>query len=576
MTELIAISLGGSYGKGSPIDNDFKISWALHETIDVSSSLPITTGTPVDTGIKYQYEHGSFKSFFINGGLVWDRLDELNSSVKGIKAGIKINPSVNSGYSWDRLDELHSSVLGVKSGTTPVETDGKFEFNLVDVQYDKPNPNLQYRYLPTSDFVIGSELVTFTTDFIQPVDLTAIRTRLSPVGSGTQFPWSRTRIVDIYQALNYGYSINNFLVGGSVRTDYPVDDDAINPPVDPPTVAEVVRIVNIVNVVKLPERTPIDFVDFTLATDLDSIAWVVNFTIGSQASLDILKPTGLTTVEVEINVNGELFVCFIGRTKTVISADPSGMPKKSWKCTGWSAIKTLAHPYTKKRSHTETSSSTPSGLLNDELTGTGVTGAWNSVSWTIPANVFTYLEKSPLAAIAELAESVGAVVIPHASDKSLTIEPYYPVSPWDWDITTADYNMNETEFYSMDTEWIPKQAPDSIYVYGEETGGVAVKCVKNGTAGILTLPTVVNKYITDTVAGTERGRIEVAKAAFKEIIPVTTYVDATDGIIKPQSLLSITPLSGSTWKGMVIGTSISIKRVGTAVVQALQIERHYD
>ncbi len=576
MTELIATSLGGPYEEADIVDFNTEIKWGIHELLDVPNSLPITQGESVESDFGISYEHGSFKSFFIQSGLGWDSLDELNTPTTGIRAGTIVKAASNNSYRWDSLDELNTPVLAVRTGTSSVDSSGTYSFYMVDLNFNKPNPDLEYRYLPTSDFSIDSELVSFTPNFTEPLDLTKIKTRLSPVDSGTEFPWGRTQVVDIYQALNYGYSINNFLVGGSVRTDYPVDDDAINPPVDPPTVAGVIRLVNVINVVKLPERTPIDFVDFTLASDLDSIAWVVNFTIGSQASLDILKPTGLTTVEVEISINGEIFVCFIGRTKTLISADASGMAKKSWKCTGWSSIKRLSHPYTNKRSHTETSSSTPAGLVNDESTGTGFTATWNSVSWTIPANVFSYLEKSPLAAITELAESVGAVIIPDAQNQSFTIEPYYPVSPWDWDVTTADYDLNETEFYSMDTEWLPKEAPDSIYVYGEETGGVAVKCVKSGTAGTLTLPTVVNKYITDTIAGTERGRVEVAKNAFKEIIPVTTYVDATDGIIKPQSLLSITPISGTTWKGMVVGTSISIKRVGTAVVQALRIERHYD
>jgi len=334
--------------------------------------------------------------------------------------------------------------------------------------------------------------------------------------------------------------------------------------------------VNIVNIVKLPERTPIEFVDFTLATDLDSIAWTVNFTIASQTSLDILKPVGLTTVEVEININGELFVCFIGRTATSLSVDDSGMKKNSWKCVGWSKTKLLSHPYTRKRSFTETSDSTPAGLINDELSGTSFTASWNSVNWTIPANVYSYLEKAPLAAIAELAESVGAVIIPDPTNNSFTVEKYYPTSPWNWAITAPDFNLSETEFYTINTEWLPKESPDSIFVYGEETGGAAVKCVKTGTAGVLTLPTVINKYITDTVAGTERGRIEVAKNGYKEIIPVTTYVDPVDGIIKPRSLLEITTSAGETWKGMVIGTSINIKRQGTAVIQSLNIERHYD
>ena len=45
------------------------------------------------------------------------------------------------------------------------------------------------------------------------------------------------------------------------------------------------------------------------------------------------------------------------------------------------------------------------------------------------ANVFSYFDKAPLAAIAELAESVGAVVKPDRTGKSFSVVPRYSVSP---------------------------------------------------------------------------------------------------------------------------------------------------
>ncbi len=89
------------------------------------------------------------------------------------------------------------------------------------------------------------------------------------------------------------------------------------------------------------------------------------------------------------------------------------------------------------------------------------------------------------------------------------------------------------------------------------------------------MPDVVDKHITDTIAGTERGRIEVAKAGHKEIIPVTTYVDE-NGIIMPFELLEINEAGGGSWRGMVVKTAISYARLGNALVQSLDIERHYD
>jgi len=386
--------------------------------------------------------------------------------------------------------------------------------------------------------------------------------------------WGRVGTVDIAKSLNYGYSINNFIVGGSTNTDYLIDEEATIPPPEPPPIHEVITFVNVINVVVLPERTAINFTNLTLATDIDSVAWVLNLDVADQVSLDLIKPQGLTVKEVEVDVNGLKFVMFIGRTSTSLKADENGKTVRRIKCTGWSTVKKLSYPYSAKRSHVETSSATPSGLLVGELSGTGFTGTWNSVSWTIPADVFGYIDKTPLAAISELAQSVGAIIVPDLTTGAFTVEPRYPISPWDWSTAVPDRILNEASFFSMDTEWIPAESPDSIYVYGEEKG-VGVKCVRNGTAGLITLPDVVDKHITDTIAGTERGRIEVAKNGHKENIPVTTYVDE-NGIIMPQMLVEVNAVGGGVWYGMVTGVALSLKRNGNAIVQSVQIERHYE
>lgn len=431
-------------------------------------------------------------------------------------------------------------------------------------------------YDSNSDFNIGSELMGFTGDFVKPIDYSNLKTPASPVGNQGSLPWSRPYVIDIDKSLTYGYSVNNFLVNGSVDGRYDIDEDALPiPPPPPPEPIEVISFVNVINIVTLPERTPIDFDNLTLATDLDSVAWVVNFDVINQATVASIKPQGLTVKYVEIDINGDKFEVFIGRTSTSVGADSTTRKTvRRTKCTGWSAVKQLTYPYSPKRSHTETTVETPAGILARELTGTGFTGVWGSPSWSLPAGVFSYLEKAPLAAISELAQSVGGVIVPDDIGKGFSVQPRYPVSPWDWSITTPDLNLHELNFFTMDTEWVPAESPDSIYVYGEEKG-VGVKCVKSGEAGTKTLPTIVDKHITDTIAGTERGRIEVAKNGFKEIIPITTYVD-NGGVTKPRTLVKVTAADDSEWFGMVTGVQVSLKRNGNALVQSLQIERHYE
>lgn len=462
------------------------------------------------------------------------------------------------------VTKTSSSVMLNQDVTTTDVTRNKFEW------LDSPTDCDYYNVIPSIDN--SYQLVHRGVHLLLEYD--NLITPLSPVGSVTNTPWELPNSVDIDKSLTYGYSINNFLVGGSTDTNYPVDEAAVNPPEPPPVAGEVITFVNVINVVVLPERTPISFTNLSLSIDLDSIAWVFNFDIADQASLNLIKPQGAVVKEVEIDINGEKFVVFIGKTSTSTSATDTGGVQRRIKCTGWSATKQLTYPYSSKKSHTENSSSTPSGILNSELTGTGFTGTWDSPSWTLPANVFNYIDKAPLAAISELVLSIGSIIVPHPVDKSFSVKPRYPISPWNWSTATPDLYMSESQFFTIDTEWVPAESPDSIYVYGEEQG-VGVKCVKQGTAGLVTLPTIVDKHITDVVAGAERGRIEVSRNGFKEIIPITTYLSET-GIIMPHMLIEVTDSLGGTWRGMVIGVSLTIKRVGNAIVQSINVERHYD
>lgn len=402
-------------------------------------------------------------------------------------------------------------------------------------------------------------------------------------------PWQPRKVADIPRPIRWGYSINNFLIGGRVIAPHLTDIDAIDHPllshwsdldvwtdselwIDGALPSEgVIKIVNVVNIVTLPSRTPISFTDLNLSTDLDSYSWVVNFVISDLATLALIKPVGLSVKEVEININGEIFNVFIGRTQSQLSVK-GDIVQRRIKIVGWSNIKRLSYPYSPKKSYTELTTSTPPGLVTFELSGTGFTHTWDTVSWSIPGKVYGYVDKPIISAIIDLALSVGAVIIPHQSDNSFTVKPYYPISPWNWDVATPDRLLSENVFFTVDIDQIPQESPDSIFVYGEENG-VGVKAVRQGTAGLITLPTIVDKHITDVIAGTERGRIEVAKNGFKEVIPVTTFVDVVGGIIKPQELLEITELGGSKWRGMVTSVSVALSRNGNAITQSLNIER---
>ena len=578
MVELVASPFGASYNPSENIDVNTNNVWGRTDILDTIMSLDYK----ISDDKKYVVSNmitGRLDYIDTVSKFVYDDIDPLdvNSDLKHFNIlpikNVSFIDTVVSNYSRDSVNN------NPWNGLIPwkdFSSDSIFEH--VWIFDNKPVPPEDVRYTPTFDFDFRDEDINFTADFVKPIDFDKLKTRMSPLHNISQdMPWKKASQADIYKDLKWGYSLNNFLVGGSTDTNYPVDPEAVDIPPEPPVSQEVITFVNIVNIVTLPARTAIQFSDLSLAYDLDSISWVISFNVATEAMRDLVKPTGLLVTELEVNVNGELFIVFIGRTSTTKGVGTKGVVEKQIKCSGWSVSKLLSYPYHVRRSHVETSPATPAGILAGELTGTGFTGTWNSVSWTIPANMFTYIAKAPMAALSDLVQAVGSVIIPDPASKAIDIRPRYPVSPWNWGATGADINLSENSFFNIDTEWIPQESPDSVYIYGDAATGVAIKVVRSGQPGTKTLPTIVNKYFTDTTPATERGRIEVADNGFKEIVPISTYVDPGVGIIQPLQLVQVTETDGvTTWKGQVVGIGLNLKRQGMALVQTIQLERHYD
>lgn len=406
------------------------------------------------------------------------------------------------------------------------------------------------------------------------------KTPIQPTGTEFKAQFSPAKnIIDFSKSLQWGYGLNNFVIGGAWRDIY--DQEEPEPPEPPGEPINhknygVYRVVNIVNIRAMPGGEILHFDNFTMTRDLESFAWTFNFNLLDRASYNLVKPAGRTLKSIEVEINGIKFGGFIGKSTTSRSAGSDGVVKETYKTTGWSTLKLLSNPYSRKRAYSESQQKTAAQIVTAELTGTGFILDWQTVDWNIPAGVHNYQDKTPLGAILSVVNSVGGVIIPDNLTDKLTVKPYYPVSPWNWYDAEImpDRTMSENQFFTIDNEAVPVENPDGVFVYGEEKG-VGVQAVRQGKPGTALLPDIVDKYITQNAAGQERGRIEVARNSYIEKVPMTTYVDE-NGIIMPQDLIEFTTQEGDKWRGMVSQVSIACQRVGTALAQQIIVDRFYD
>lgn len=431
-----------------------------------------------------------------------------------------------------------------------------------------------YRYFPSVNFYFKGEQANVTSNFVDPIRFDTQRVRLVPVNSSnTLDAGKKQRKVDFSQRLYWGYSLNRFVIGGSVLL--PNDDNDTRPPptdetIDHPSY-EVFRIVNVVNIVKLPEREVISFDNFSISLDVDSFCWSANFNIVGQRSYDLLKPAGRTLSQLEISINGKIFSLFVSDVGRSIRQGST-----TYRATAYSPIKLLSYPYAPRRTFTQTSVRTSAQLVSDELNGSGLLLDWRSPSWSVAANIHSYQDKTSMGAILDVVNSIDSVVQPSADGTTVVIRPRFPVSPWNWSTAIPDHTINVSQFIDIDENNVPKDNPNRTFVYGTTSDGVGARVTRQGTGGDKLVESAPNKYMTADSAAVERGRMAIAKDSYLNQVRMTTYVDTSLGLFFPLDLVEFTEPNGDKWRGQVTAITIVCQRQGTALLQQLTVLRYYN
>src|SRR5690606_13024878 len=113
--------------------------------------------------------------------------------------------------------------------------------------------------------------------------------------------------------------------------------------------------------------------------------------------------------------------------------------------------------------------------------------------------------------IARIAAAAGGYVQATPNTKTLRVLPRYPVAPWNWGGETPGLILPLAVVTETGTDWQPQDEANGVYVSGETGDGVLVHVVRDGTAGNLQAPMVVDRLITEVAAGRNRGIAELAQ-----------------------------------------------------------------
>jgi len=329
---------------------------------------------------------------------------------------------------------------------------------------------------------------------------------------------------------------------------------------------------NSVDVVRLPGREPIPVKSIQIAIDTDSWAWGFSASLPYSA-LELIEPTSMGPVEVEITINGVTWVMLVEGFDVRREFGQASLGIR-----GRSLAAYLAEPYAPKRSFVPASPVTARQLAEQELTRAGlVTGFnldWRLPDWLVPAGSWSYQSLSPMGVIGRIAESVGGYVNAHTRLKTLVAKARYPELPWNWATLPADRTLPIDVVKTLNLRWQEKPSFNAVYVSGERQG-VTGHVIRSGSAGDAVAPMVVDGLITHADAARERGRTILADVGKQAVVTLELPMPNTLGLLDPGLLIAIG--EGSTnWRGLVRATSIAADwNESLTVRQTIEVERHY-
>lgn len=321
---------------------------------------------------------------------------------------------------------------------------------------------------------------------------------------------------------------------------------------------------------RVSDNTEINIVSASYSISRSTWGATIGLVCGSKGDKDLLFAGG--PQEFKLVINGYEFYG--------LAEEPSVSAvfgRTTWAVSGRSNIAALASPHIAPKSYTNASSKGVAALVTEELGSSGWLLSFDMDQYNVPAGAFSYTNKTPIEAIAQIAGAIGGMIYTDGTTKTLHIAPLWPVTPWAIDTATPDIAVHDDVIISYSSK--PDIAPlyNKVFVRGEQQG-VFGGVRRTGTAGDSVAPDVVDPLITDNIAARQRGTAELANSGSKDAITLELPIMDLLPICQPGLILGVT-WQADVFKALIDTLSISATRSesGTLTVrQTVGVLRSYE
>lgn len=320
--------------------------------------------------------------------------------------------------------------------------------------------------------------------------------------------------------------------------------DLPRPPIDPIApggitievpIKETYRMQNIITVTLDDLTTEIDLDKISLSIDADSNAWSFSATLLDLNQVGLVKqlPDG-TAKKLIITINS--YVWHVLVEKIAINRVYGD---QSIKVSGRGLTGLLSKPYVQQSSVNQ-----GTDLAIDQLVDLMLPVDWNAlgdlywllgddpigspVTWIVDGGAFSYVNKTPIEAISDLAKDIGVMLVPSRDSNEIYFKSRYPVLPWIFDTKAVDIAIPDSAILELTEEPVSSFQANGVYVHGSEIGGELGFIRLNGTAGDRLAPTVSNAVMTDVIGLRALGeRILAGQYEQPKIKSIKTFMDGT-------------------------------------------------
>lgn len=342
--------------------------------------------------------------------------------------------------------------------------------------------------------------------------------------------------------------------------------------------AGVIFVTNSVSLVRSDDGREIKLLSFSVGIDSNSYTWSFSATVplSELSKVDIAYEQ---QIGVEFTCNGNLWRFILDSCDDSVSFGESSLTIK-----GKSRAMLLASPYAAQRGFKYDTAMSARQIAEDELNRFGIPSGFTldwqlagTNGWQVPANTYSYSNKTPINSLQWIAEAAGGFINAHMSEDIIHVLAHYPLPSWEWASQTPNIELPMSLITSRSRGRVNKPAYNGVTVYGENDNGIGALIKRTGTSGGYQPSMITSDLITDQDAAISRGKMILSDTGDIGNIDISMPLHQDIGLLLPSTLVGVN--DGESWIGMVRGTTITGRLSSNRALeidQSIDVERHFD